>query len=165
MDALRRGLSLALLLTPITLPIALADDQTAGGDSKPLTKAEQEVLAQNQAYCDAIVKGDVPALERILADDFIITSGDGTLRDKAGELKDLAPTDDLKTLFFKTDELRLRVYESAAVLVGRARWRINYKGRELDNERRFTSVFVKQQGVWRIVTQQMTRPPQRPQPQ
>lgn len=105
----------------------------------------------------------MPALERILADDFLITSGDGNLRDKAGEIKDLSPTADLKTLFFKTDDLRVRVYGNTAVVTGRAAWRINYKGREIDNERRFTSVFVKQKNRWRIVAQQMTRPPQRSQ--
>lgn len=153
------------------LPILLllvfpyAYGQTPAGKSDSLTKAEQEVLARNQAWCDAIVKGDKAQLENLLDDDFIITSGDGNLRDKAAELKDLLPTEDLKTLFFRTEQLRVRVYGDSAVLTGRAVWRINYKGREIDNERRFTSLFVKQNGVWRIAAQQMTRPPQRTQPQ
>ncbi|HEX9003125.1 MAG TPA: nuclear transport factor 2 family protein [Blastocatellia bacterium] len=153
------------LLPLLLLMSALAAaGQPTAPQTPPLTKAEQEVMSQNQAYCDAIVKGDVERLKQILADDFIITSGDGNLRDKAAELKDLSPTEDLKTLFFRTEDTRLRVYADSAVLVGRLVWRINYKGREIDNERRFTSVFVKQKGVWQIVAQQVTRVPQRQQP-
>lgn len=152
---LRNGLIMSLLL----LLICSAYSQSTTGKA---TKAEQEVLAQTQAWCDAIVKGDVPTLEGILAADFIITAGDGSLRDKAAELKDLTPTADLKTLYFKTDGVRVRIYGNTAVVTGRAYWRINYKGREQDNERRFTSVFVKQNNRWQIVAQQMTRPPQRP---
>lgn len=153
-----------LLLTLLFVSAVFAGGQTTPAKTALQTKAEQQVMAQNQAYCDAIVKGDVERLNQILADDFIITSGDGNLRDKAAELKDLSPTEDLKTLFFRTENTRLRVYADSAVLVGRLVWRIHYKGREIDNERRFTSVFVKQKGVWQIVAQQVTRLPQRQQP-
>ena len=70
------------LLPLLLLMSALAAaGQPTAPQTPPLTKAEQEVMSQNQAYCDAIVKGDVERLTQILADDFIITSGDGNLRD------------------------------------------------------------------------------------
>ena len=54
----------------------------------------------------------------------------------------------------------------AAVLTGHAKWRINYKGRDIDNERRYTSVYAKRGGRWRMVALQLTRltpPPQKQQ--
>jgi len=136
-----------------------------GQTPRKLTKAEQEVLARNQAWCDAIVKGEMETLNQLLADDYIITSSNGALRDKRGELADLKLPRGLSWVFVKTDDLRVRVYGQAAVVTGRVRWRVRNRDREVDDERRFTSVFVKQKGQWRIVTQQMTRPPQQNQNQ
>ncbi len=139
--------------------------QTSGHQPQKLPQAEQEVLARNQAWCDAIVKGEMGTLDQLLADDYIITSGAATLRDKKGELADLRLPPGLSWVFVKTDDLRVRVYGDAAVVTGRIRWRVKNKDREVDDERRFTSVFVKQKGQWRIVAQQMTRPPSQNQSQ
>ena len=121
------------------------------------SKAEQEVKAANQLWADSIARGDMEALDRLFADDFVITSGDGRLRDKAAEMADLKPTADLKTYFFNVEDVRVRVYGDAAVVTGHAKWRINYQGRDIDNERRYTSMFVKQKGAWRMVAQQVGR--------
>ena len=64
---------------------------------------------------------------------------------------------DLKTYFFNVEDVRVRVYGDAAVVTGHAKWRINYQGRDIDNERRYTSMFVKQKGAWRMVAQQVGR--------
>ncbi len=133
--------------------------RTFGNQPQKLTKVEQEVLARLQAWCDAIVKGEMETLGQLLADDYIITSGNATLRDKEGELADLKLASGLSWVFVKTDDLRVRVYGQAAVVTGRVRWRVRNRDREVDDERRFTSVFVKQKGQWRMVAQQMTRPP------
>ncbi|MEK6322552.1 MAG: nuclear transport factor 2 family protein [Acidobacteriota bacterium] len=134
--------------------------QTSGNRPRQMIKAEHEVLARHKAWCDAIVKGEMETLDQLLADDFIITSGNATLRDKKGELEDLKLADGLSWVFVNTDDLRVRVYGQAVVVTGRVRWRVRNRDREVDDERRFTSVFVKQKGQWRMVAQQMTRPPQ-----
>ncbi len=139
--------------------------QTPGHQPQKLTKAEQEVLARHEAWRHAIVKGEMETLDQILADDYIITSGAGALRDKKGELADLKLPRGLSWVYVKTDDLRVRVYGEAAVVTGRVQWRVRNQEREMDDERRFTSVFVKQKGQWRMVAQQMTRPPQQNQSQ
>jgi len=133
--------------------------QTPSQPTKAQTPAEKEILARQQAYCDAIVKGDVTFLEQLFTDDFIITSGTGALRDKQAELADLKPTSDFKTLFFKTSDVRVRLYDKTAIVTGRMTWRVSNKGREFDNERRYTSVFVKQKGQWRLASQHVGRVP------
>ena len=50
----------------------------------------------------------------------------------------------------------MRVYGSAAVLTGHAKWRINFKGRDIDNERRYTCVYARERGRWRMVAMQLT---------
>ncbi|MGH9846051.1 MAG: nuclear transport factor 2 family protein [Blastocatellia bacterium] len=70
-----------LLLTTFS-----GDGQTSNnqGQRQPQmpTKAEREVLARHQAWCDAIGKGEMETLDQPLADDYIITSSNGALRDK-----------------------------------------------------------------------------------
>ena len=45
--------------------------------------AEQELIKLEKEWADAWVKGDVAALDRTLADDFVSTDFEGTLWDKA----------------------------------------------------------------------------------
>jgi uncharacterized protein (TIGR02246 family) len=122
------------------------------------TKEEQEITQLNQKWADWIVAGDMKALDRLFDDDLIVTSGSGVLRGKKEELDELRPTAEIKIYFFKVEDVRARVYGESAVVTGLAKWKINFKGRDVDNERRYTTVFVKRNGEWRIVAQQLTRP-------
>ena len=140
-----RVLLLAALLA------ASAAAQTPGKTDR----AAREILALDREWADAMVRGDRAALDRIFSDDLIVTSGDGTLRDKKGEMGDGGP--DVKTYFFNTEDLRVRVYGGAAVLTGRAKWRINIQGRDIDHERRYTCVYARERGRWRMVAMQLTR--------
>jgi ketosteroid isomerase-like protein len=137
-----------------------AKGQKQDSPGAKLNKTEQQIMALNLEWADAIVRGDVAALDRLFADDMIVTAGNGEVRTKAQEMDDLKPDADITTYFFNTDDVRVRVYKDAAVVTGRARWRIKYRGRDIDNQRRYTSVYVKQRGRWRIVAQQLTRLPQ-----
>lgn len=124
---------------------------------KPGAKAEQQLLELNQKWADAINKGDAAALDRLFADDIVVTAGNGTIRDKAGEIKDAAGATDPEfnwTQPFATEDLRVRVYQDAAVVTGRAKWGFKYKGQEANNERRYTHTYVKLNGEWKIVAQQ-----------
>ena len=118
---------------------------------------EQEILSLNREWADAMVRGDTATLERLFSDDLIVTSGSGTVRGKAEELEDTKTTPDLKTYFFNTEDVRVRVYNDAALLTGLAKWRINYKGKDVDHERRYTSVYAKEKGRWRMTALQLTR--------
>ena len=95
------------------------------------------------------------ALDRMFADDMTVLSGE--VRNKAQEMDDLRPNADIKTYFFNTEDVRVRVYGDTAVVTGHAKWRINLKGRDVDNERLYTLVAVKQQGRWQIVAQHLSR--------
>jgi ketosteroid isomerase-like protein len=125
-----------------------------------LSEAEQQITALNREWADAIVRGDMATLDRLFADDMIVTSSSGEVRTKAQEMDDLRPSPDGKTYFFNTEDVRVRVYKDAAVAAGLVSWRFRYQGKDIDNQRRYTSVYVKQGGRWRIVAQQLTRPRQ-----
>ena len=153
----------ALIITVVIFAgLAIAQGQKQENRLAKASKAEQQILDLNREWADAIARGDMEALDRLFADDMIVTSSSGEVRSKAQEMDDLRPASDITTYFFKTDDVRARVYKDAAVVTGLARWRIKYQGRDIDNQRRYTSVYVKQRGRWRIVAQQLTRPKEQP---
>ena len=148
---MKRVLTVTALLVFASFPAAA---QGQGEQSK----AEREILALNREWADAMVRGDRATLERIFSDDLVVTSSSGTVRGKEGELNDTAGGDtSVKTYFFNTEDLRVRVYGGAAVITGHAKWRINYQGRDIDNERRYTCVYARERGRWRMVAMQLTR--------
>jgi uncharacterized protein (TIGR02246 family) len=146
------------LLTSV-LVCVVAHAQTQDKKSEGVSKPEQQVIELNRAWADAITKGDAAALERLFADDMIVTSGSGAIRDKAGEIKDAAAAPDpdfVWTAPFMTEDVRVKIYRDAAVVTGLAKWGFRYKGQEVNQQRRYTHLYVKQQGQWRIVAQQVS---------
>jgi uncharacterized protein (TIGR02246 family) len=148
---------MAVLMAFVTCFVA--HGQALNKKSKGLSKPEQQVMALNRAWAAAITKGDAAALDRLFADDMIVTSGSGAIRDKAGEIKDAAGAPDpdfVWTSAFTTEAVRVKIYKDAAAVTGLAKWSFRYKGQEVNQERRFTQLYVKQQGQWRIVAQQVS---------
>ncbi len=116
---------------------------------------EAAVLAADKAWAAAIAKCDVPALEQLFADDFTMVGSDGRLKNKQQEIDNLRPSPDMETFYFRTEDVTARVYGDAAVVTGRAVWKISYKGKEIDNNRRYTMTLIRDKGHWRIVAQQI----------
>lgn len=154
---MKKGLVVVFI---ILLICSVAYSQTEDKGSNRIGKDEQEVIALNRAWANAITKGDAAALDRLFADDIIVTAGNGGIRDKAGEIKDAAPaTPDPDFTWmqpFTTEDVRVKIYENAAVVTGLAKWGFKYKGQEINQERRYTHLYVKQKGQWRIVAQQVS---------
>jgi uncharacterized protein (TIGR02246 family) len=148
---------MAVLMAFVTCLVAHGQERDK--KSKGMSKPEQQVMALNRAWADAITKGDAAVLDRLFADDVIVTSGSGAIRDKAGEIKDAAGAPDpdfVWTRPFTTEDVRVKIYRDAAAVTGLAKWAFRYKGQEVNQERRYTQLYVKQQGQWRIVAQQLS---------
>lgn len=153
---------LTLMLMSVFM-CSIAPSQTApqapSKNSERIGKREQQILALNSAWAEAITKGDAAALDRLFADDMIVTSGSGEIRNKAGEIKDAASAPDPDFIWihpFTTEGVRVKIYGDAAVVTGLAKWTFRYKGPDVNQERRYTHLYVKRRGQWRIVAQQMS---------
>jgi reactive intermediate/imine deaminase len=129
----------------------LVFSQAANGKANP--KIEQELLKVNQEYDAAIVAGDANALDRIFADEFVYTTPDGEVRNKAGQLA-FARSGDLKLESGKSDDVKVSVYGNTAVMTGLFTAKGQFQGKNLDIRERYTAVWVKQNGRWRLVAEQ-----------
>jgi ketosteroid isomerase-like protein len=118
--------------------------------------AQQDLISAVDVYRNAIVAGQRGVLADLLHDDFSITAGDGTRRDKAGELNDLVVAE-LKVHEFRLDEPRYRTAGNTGIVTGILRWRMTFQGRESSIERRTTMTWVRKGGRWRLLAQHVSR--------
>jgi|GEM_PF-782530 hypothetical protein len=116
---------------------------------------EQEVLRLADAWATAELRGDTAFLEARLTDDFIgigplgfmLTKQEWLARHRSGDLKYDA---------FNLDEVKVRVYNDAAVLTGRQVQNAAYRGNPIQGQFRTTLVFVQQQGQWQLASLQLS---------
>jgi len=115
----------------------------------------QEVMRLADAWATAELRGDTTFLESTLADDFI---GIGPLGFMLTKQEWLArhQSGDLKYESFNLDEVKVRVYNDAAVLTGRQDQSAAYRGNSIKAQLRTTLVFVQQQGQWRLASLQLS---------
>ena len=116
------------------------------------SKAEREAAKINEEFDKAIVSRDAAAYERILADDFIFTSSDGMVTDKAQELAKVK-SGDLKFESAKSDDVRVKIFGKTAIVTGRYTAKGTSKGKDFTFAERYTAVFVKRNGRWQMVSE------------
>lgn len=72
----------------IILFAAVATVFAQGSDKKsPTSKAERDLLEANKRYDEALVSGDVEALERIYGDEFTFTNPSGDVLNKSQNIE------------------------------------------------------------------------------
>jgi ketosteroid isomerase-like protein len=127
--------------------IASGQEQSAVRDPKSIA---EHIRKLDKERIQAQIHADVAALKRIYADDFIGVGPSGTVRTKPQVISDFT-SGDLRFQSITTDDVRVRVYENAAVETGLSTMNGQDKGNAVPHETRFTRVWVKQHGGWRLV--------------
>ena len=120
------------------------------------TQPTADLTTAVDEYRAAIVKGDRAALAALIHEDFLITSGDGIVRDKQGEIADLV-ADGFTVHEFRLDEPRYRVQGTTGVAMGILRWSMTFNGRKSSAERRTTMTWIKNGERWQMFAQQVAR--------
>jgi ketosteroid isomerase-like protein len=129
---------------------AIASAQQQDAIKDPKTSVEQVIRKLDNERIQAQIHADAAALKRIYADDFIGVGPSGTVRTKPQVLADFT-SGDLKFQSITTDDVQVRVYGTAAVETGLSTMDGQDKGKAVPRDTRFTRVWIKQQGAWRLV--------------
>jgi ketosteroid isomerase-like protein len=115
-----------------------------------------DLAAAAHAYDEAQVKGDRAALERLVADDYVLVNGAGAVQSKAQLIADyVAPG-------FKLDPFTIeapveKVLGDTALLGGRVNMTGTDGGQRFALVVRFVDTWAKRDGQWRVVYSQVTR--------
>ena len=128
--------------------IVMAQEQSDAGTQR--SNIEQVIRQLDGERIQAQIGADAAALDRIYADDFIGVGPSGTVRTKKQVILDFT-SGTLKFQSITTDEVQVRVYENTAVETGLSTMNGKDKGKAVPRNTRFTRVWVKQQGRWRLV--------------
>ena len=144
---MKRALFIAVLALAAA-SIAPGQKQSARRDQR--RSVEQAIRQVDDERIKAQVGADAVALDRIYADDFIGVGPSGTVRTKPQVISDFT-SGELKFQSITTDEVRVRVYGNTAVETGLSTMNGQDKGKAVPRDTRFTRVWVKQHGRWRLV--------------
>jgi ketosteroid isomerase-like protein len=124
------------------------------------TGEEDELLKLEKAFAEAIVKNDLEAIGRLVADDWIIIDSNGEIVDRTRffeVIKSGALTHDT----MESEDLRVRVYGESAVVTAITSAKGKFMGQEFITQERATDVFVKRDGRWQCVLTHLTRFPKK----
>ncbi|MDQ3219373.1 MAG: nuclear transport factor 2 family protein [Acidobacteriota bacterium] len=121
------------------------------------TRDGREVFAMITKWADAVRSRDMKTLNSLFAEDLIITNFDGTTRGKKEELEILKPDAKVKTVSIKNDDVKVRVFGTAAVATALTKMHFVINEKDVHTAFRYTAVFVKQDGRWQLVALQTVR--------
>ena len=136
----------AAVLTVASMGVAQKQSATDSQQSS----VEEVIKKLDDERIQAQIHADATALDRIYAADFIGVGPSGRVRTKPQVISDFT-SGDLKFQSITTDEVQVRVYENTAVETGLSTMIGQDKGKAVPRDTRFTRVWVKQQGHWRLV--------------
>jgi ketosteroid isomerase-like protein len=118
------------------------------------SEVEKEIDSVEQELIDAMRKQDAATLDRIISDDFLITgeSLGEKLADKNLYIADCLASAAAEVTSASYDRIKLRVYGMTAIVNSIFKYQVKIEGKEYGEAFLATSVWIKNDEQWRLVT-------------
>ena len=136
-----------MLIFALLLPLA-----AAGGD------ARQTLLDLDAQWNALRLRADTDALGELMREDFVLTHSDGRVEDKASYLADLREGSRVNHVIENFD-VELRLHPDVAIVTGRTLQRGVGSTGPFEGQFRFTRVWLKRDGSWRLAASHSSRLP------
>jgi hypothetical protein len=120
---------------------------------------KKELSNLEDSRCAAMIHADGDALSRLLDDDLVWTHSSARLDTKASFLQGLKEGG-TRYLTINRSEETIRVHGNLAVITGIADLQAVLKGEQRQLRNRYTNIWVKRDGAWKMVAWQSTAVPQ-----
>jgi len=134
-----------------------------------LTKAEEEVRRLERRWLDAYEQNSAEEMERIVADDFIITFPNGAMQTKPQLMEMIkAPRrPGQPRMKFYTEGVRSRAYGDTVILTGKVIAEYERDGKTVKEPSRYTDTYVRSGGRWQVVASHLSNveEPKKPAPE
>ena len=140
---------LGLAFTAVVACVGVAVTPQESDDATAIVDLEHR-LAQ------AWVKGDRGFIEGLLAPDWTVTDPSGRTLTKQQVLDETFSSTERKIDTMVVDDVKVRILGTVAIATGRTRATGSYQGQVASVVLRFTDVFLRRDGLWRIVVSQGT---------
>lgn len=116
------------------------------------------VLAADDARLQALIAGDVDALERVLSDDLVFVHANGRQDDKHGYLA-YCRSGHVRYRAIARREPAVKITSGIAVLCAAADIEVTMDGAQRSATARYMSVWTKSAGGWKLLAIDMVRSP------
>lgn len=136
-------MSVSALLLVAGVLASQATVSTPVADVAELTRLEA-------VWNDAHLRGDAPVLDRLWADELVAIVPSMTPLPKQDALAFLR-TGRMKFLRYESSDLAVRIYGDTGVATGRLLRSRELGGQTVQDQWRFTKVYVRRAGQWRVV--------------
>jgi hypothetical protein len=110
---------------------------------------EDDVLRVERELALCYQNSDAACIEQGVMDDYTLTNSKGKITTRADDLAE-ARKRDPKYEIFENNDMKVRVHDGAAVVTGITHTKGISGGQPFDAEFRFTDIFVKDHGRWRL---------------
>jgi ketosteroid isomerase-like protein len=117
-----------------------------------------DLAAAAKAFDAAQAGQDRPALERLMADDFLLANGAGRTENKDSFINDLTDPAVRQDAFALSDPVA-QLWVDGAVLGGTTAFSGTDHGKPFMARIRLTNVWARRDGQWRVIYTQMSRAP------
>jgi ketosteroid isomerase-like protein len=129
------------------------------GQNAPASADEQQLLNIEQEWANAMTSGDVATLQRIEADNYVMTNADGTTTTKEQDINGLKSGTE-KYQEAELSDLKPNVNGDTATVTGKITLKGTENGKDISGTYEFTDTFAKRNGNWEAVSTTSTKLPQ-----
>jgi len=141
--------------------LSFAFGQSATQQEPQANESEQEVRQAIEKYRTALLQRDIPALEKIWADDYVFVNAFGEVLTKAQRLANAKSGATTLDSIKEEEKITVRVYQNSAVATSRVTIKGQYSGQPTTGQYRSTHVWVRGSEGWQLVSNQLTALPQK----
>jgi len=131
----------------------LGFDVTIHADSISKDSASRQKLVQTRIELrQALLDNDIEILERLYAKDYVLTTRSGKILTKPQRIASIKSGQLRYLKFAEESDIQIRMYGNTAVVTGVGATITRLDGNEVvSGKKRFTEVFIHQDGLWRMV--------------
>jgi ketosteroid isomerase-like protein len=155
-EKMRIFMKIRISLSVFALLLAVWPSEFAVAQTKPNT-GSAIILGLEAKWNAAYDRGDIATMNKLLADDFIITIEDGSTFSKSGYIAHYGDS----TVHVETSEmsdLRVRMHGTTAVVTGAYHEKGTSKGKPYEYRDRFTDVWMNMNGTWQVIASHYSIP-------
>ena len=119
------------------------------------SSVEDQIRQVEVEWGEAFERRDMATLDRLMANEYVVTDPLGNVRSKAESLAAIQSNE----VFFESttsDNVHVRINGDTAIVTGRSSFRGRYKGWSMTGQYQYTDVLVNRAGAWRAVSSHIT---------
>ena len=140
----RRVLSVVVTTIAAVFGTTAADAQSSAADS---------VARLDSAWARSYAVHDTALAQALFAPDLVVVGGNGSLKNREGELRDIRPSVGLRMHYFRTQDVQIRCYSGACTVIGVAEWEFEFNGRVDATRRRYSATWIRGGPIgWQMVS-------------